>query len=506
MIKTSWLVPAATLGATWLGSALWLNCTKTPPTVVEGPPLRLVLTGYMDGYMEPCGCASAQAGGLDRRALWFKLNKHRYDLHLEGGNLVHGNDPLERLKFLEIHTLLTQFMGYDLLPIGPLDLKLGMEELSYGVTDEGGAPFLASDLRKVEGKTLKPPFLVHAIRKAGTYRVLVLSIAGALPEDPGYKLLEPVAAVRAAIAGAGKRGTHWDLCLVFANHGGAEQARTLAKTLPGVDIVAGFAKTLETTEKVQTFERDAATTGVARTTLLLPGWRGKNLLLWEGRHDRSGSWATITAKKLALQVPPNVEKGKRPPGSDKAVWDYMIQVKQRIGARSEGEGLGILEQMAEQRPAKNGARYVGKKACAPCHAEAYEIHMDDGNPHINAWASLVAREKADDWPVTRHPECVRCHVVGYGDRSGFINVEKTPKLIDVGCEACHGAGSAHVAAWRPLQAKLVKKQEIDAKAMAAAREKGLLGKAGPRSCFACHDFEQSPGFNFQDRWEQIEHK
>ncbi|MFQ5506924.1 MAG: hypothetical protein ACE5F1_19305, partial [Planctomycetota bacterium] len=33
-------------------------------------PLRLLLSGWLDGQLEPCGCASAQSGGLDRRGFW----------------------------------------------------------------------------------------------------------------------------------------------------------------------------------------------------------------------------------------------------------------------------------------------------------------------------------------------------------------------------------------------------------------------------------------------------
>jgi len=41
------------------------------------------------------------------------------------------------------------------------------------------------------------------------------------------------------------------------------------------------------------------------------------------------------------------------------------------------------------------------------------------------------------------PECVKCHVTGLGDASGFTSVEETPDLANVTCEVCHGPGSIY---------------------------------------------------------------
>lgn len=472
----------------------------TPVTRTQGaprPPLRLVLTGYLDGRLEPCGCASAQAGGVDRRAWWFKVNAHRYDLQLEAGNLIHEDNPLERFKLIWIQTILGS-MNYRVFPLGPNDLAMGSKALA-DFHDETGDPFLVTDLRRVEGDKENAPYLTYSIQQAGPHKVCLLSLAGPQGKraGEGYRVLSPVDAVAQAQAKAGKRGRDYDLCLVFVNYGPADTARRLAKTLPGVDVIAGFERRFETKEAPEVFERDPARDGVARTCVLFPGWRGKNLLLWEGRKDASGSWVTVATKREVLQMPPQVPKGKRPPGSDPEVWNMLIESKRQIGADD------ILERMAERRPSRNGSRYVGSKACESCHESAWAVLQD--SLHGHAWESLVRREADDGWPVTRHPDCVSCHVVGYGEKTGFVSVEKTPHLANVGCEACHGAGSNHVAAWKGVQRLRDAGQPVSAEALQAARKKGLLGKMPQGRCFECHDFEQSPGFDFQDRWEQIEH-
>ena len=101
----------------------------------------------------------------------------------------------------------------------------------------------------------------------------------------------------------------------------------------------------------------------------------------------------------------------------------------------------------------------------------------DPTPHEHAWASLKATNDHHD------PECVACHVTGWGDSSGFITEASTPKLINVTCEACHGPGEEH----NNLQTKTPN------------------GKLGKQFCVKCHDPDNSPKFDFDKYWPKIQH-
>ncbi len=149
-----------------------------------------------------------------------------------------------------------------------------------------------------------------------------------------------------------------------------------------------------------------------------------------------------------------------------------IQIKLGYLARVDAEAL--LLQMP-RRPTLNGDTFAGSRACRPCHSDDYRIW--ERSKHAKAMQTLVD-EKHD-----KDPECVVCHVVGLEFESGFVSMEKTPHLKDVGCESCHGPARKHVQ--DPLNNK--------------------LGKAGEGSCMQCHVPAHSPNFDFQTYWKQIEH-
>jgi hypothetical protein len=141
----------------------------------------------------------------------------------------------------------------------------------------------------------------------------------------------------------------------------------------------------------------------------------------------------------------------------------------------------MLERLASQQSLPNGLEYIGSKSCADCHEEDSETCAK--HAHSHAWKTLIDAEKREGWPVTHYPECVSCHVVGYGQKSGFISPKKTPELLNVTCENCHGPGNKHVETdgdW-PMQAVEVK------------------------TCTACHNFEHSPKFDYGKYWKMMEH-
>lgn len=81
------------------------------------------------------------------------------------------------------------------------------------------------------------------------------------------------------------------------------------------------------------------------------------------------------------------------------------------------------------------AYYIGVDKCKTCHPQQYQ---DFSQRRFNkAWKVLKMRGE------DKNPECLKCHVTGYGKMGGFISEEQTPGLANKQCESCHGPGARH---------------------------------------------------------------
>jgi hypothetical protein len=88
----------------------------------------------------------------------------------------------------------------------------------------------------------------------------------------------------------------------------------------------------------------------------------------------------------------------------------------------------------------------------------------------------------------RDPDCLRCHVVGFGLPDGWRRKDPRPDLAQVGCDSCHGRGSIH-----------------NAERQAGRPSSGSLTPVTPALCTRCHDAENSPKFVYAEYWERIRH-
>jgi len=95
-------------------------------------------------------------------------------------------------------------------------------------------------------------------------------------------------------------------------------------------------------------------------------------------------------------------------------------------------GLCIVQQ------AVAGA-YVGSARCGECHETEYETFQKH-SVKAKSWKSVFIM--ASDLTPQELEGCYDCHTTGHG-KGGFVSIETTPELADVGCETCHGPGAQH---------------------------------------------------------------
>ncbi len=96
--------------------------------------------------------------------------------------------------------------------------------------------------------------------------------------------------------------------------------------------------------------------------------------------------------------------------------------------------------------------YLGYTACVDCHPDI--VDRWKATRHANAFENL----KTQGPEKQENPGCFRCHVVAYNEDGGYIDMDLTPELKDVQCEACHGPGKMHT---ETLSADDIKKGSED---------------------------------------------
>lgn len=432
----------------------------------ELPPdrVRLLVSGSMLGRLEPCGCASGQLGGLPRRLQHIGEDRG-YDVLIEGGNLVTGQTELDLLKASTAMMVLFQMQHpYDVLGVALNDLQLPADEWVALLGMAPGA-VVASDLTCSREDWMGVPFVEKAVRD---HRVRIASLTRKLPRLPAeaktpFALLPAITAWQKALEGAAAT----TLRVLMIHDTDAAVRELLPQLEPQPDLVICF------DESYSEPAAHAETLGLV--PVVYPGIRGRVML------DLSLA-RTADGPKLGYNlVPLPASKTAAGGGGDPDVKEMLLAHRMDVAD-------GVLQRMARQTPTPNGAAYIGSATCAGCHPSANKAWQ--ASKHANAWATLEQAEKDATrygWPVTKYPDCVDCHVVGYGEKTGFVDARQTPHLTDVGCERCHGPGSKHIT--NPAENKL-----------------GMIGGVVPSLvCAECHDFEQSPDFLYGDKWPLIQH-
>ncbi len=160
--------------------------------------------------------------------------------------------------------------------------------------------------------------------------------------------------------------------------------------------------------------------------------------------------------------------------------------------------------------------YVGSKKCKICHSKAEvgaQYSKWANGPHAGSLETLktdaskaIAKKMGIKVAPEKAPECLVCHVTGWGSASGYqlevdpLNkkaVKKNAALEAVGCESCHGAGSLY---------KSKKKMIAIADGTVKGETLGLTN-INEKTCTTCHNSD-SPTykpFDYAVRVKEVAH-
>jgi hypothetical protein len=369
----------------------------------EQPPdvstVTIFLTGDVLGELKPCGCASGQLGGLDRRTAIFEEVAHDRRLVIDTGNFIGDQTEQDIIKFDIIMQSLAM-LGYDIINLTENDIRI------------------AQDLGLLEGTSFD--IITHACdteAKVPPSRARELQV--------GDRCL----LVAVASAKAGSRQIDFVQKLFPTKHNGHDGP--ILNILITDNCQEPFIEHISDMAVVDVLICPAS----ADEPVILDGQREKPLVLTVGRLGKYVGRLTVRLgeeRKLQLDYT-KVPVDEQLPADEQLAQlykEYQLMVKEE----------NLLEKVIKV-PLPEDMEYLGSTSCgfgSSCHQYEYEKWSE--KEHAKAYQTLV------DVGSQYDPECIKCHVVGLDYETGFVS-EKSPKdLRNVGCEVCHGPGSKHMMA------------------------------------------------------------
>ena len=451
-----------------------------PKPVCEGwdvPALAFAVTGQMHGYMEPCGCADPQYGGISRRAdLLGQLREKGWSvIPVDLGGTLKRTREQSKLKFQTLRSALVD-MKYEAVALGVEELRMEPAWLlSHRDPDDptAGPAFLCANITLFHSPELGVP-LASKVLDAGEKKVgLTAAFGPKLIREIGtvnkdeIQIIDSVEPLKKVLADFQERSVD---IRVLLSHATLAETRELAKKFPEFDLVVC---TGPSEDPVSTYSEK-----VGSTTLVMSGHKGK--------YAAVVGWYPDTETKFRTElVKLDGDRFADPPKMIEHMKYYQSVLKDL--------------KLAETEPAvkhSSGHSFVGAERCGKCHEKAFAKWKTTG--HANGFESL--RKGRRNIPRIHDPECLACHVTGWHRQevfryeSGYLNEMASKHLLGNQCENCHGPGSRHI--------DLIEAgEEEEAKKLMRVTKV----QARDKLCYTCHDLDNSPHFDFDSYWEKVAH-
>ncbi|UCE27030.1 MAG: hypothetical protein JSW52_11885 [Candidatus Coatesbacteria bacterium] len=417
---------------------------------VPAAELTIIYTGPTDGILQDCGCNELAVGGVAARAAIMKQLKSKYPdaIVVDVGDILPPQEsPQTELKAtyaLKIYSLL----DYDAVNLGDGDFAYGPVYVAE-FRNRYGLNVFSSVIKEPDKYGVTPHIILErsglAVGFVGTFHADLYDGPGELPGDD---IIDPKDAAKKSLKELDKET---DVQILIAHAGTPNQCRVFAKKLGGLAdvVVAGGGYGLVHGGL------DADGTHVAFSPS-----RGRYVGLLNIETDEKGEVISVTDELIPITL-----GAPRDDGVLEYMEEYYVNLRKLVNEES------LLA--APEAPTPEGFDYVGSSGCAACHAAPYEQWSNTG--HAYAYETLAEVGRWFD------PECVSCHVTGYGYAGGFASAEETPGRTGVGCESCHGPGAGHPGRATPFS------------------------PVTEERCLKCHTEQNSPDFIYYEYIELVKH-
>ncbi len=355
-------------------------------------------TGDTRSFLEVCGCADEQLGGIARRAALIEKQRAAGEpfLLVDAGGFVDGEEELDHLRVKTYARAMVQ-LGYGALNLAGSDFGFGAEFITQ-LAHQTGLPLVSTNLRQALAGVAP-----HLLRPLGGWQVGILGVGPPQSDhfvDPVAALAGPITQLRGQV----------DYLLLLSDLSPVDN-ETLATRFPELDLIVS---------RQHTARRES------RPALVGSASQGTRLGRVRLEAGPAGRPVLASAEELPVSASlPEV-----------AAMVELITAFQDSVARSPGAQTAAPSPFAAYPLEANpGHTYAGQAACRPCHPQEHTQWL--GTSHAHAFDTL--RQK------NRHffPQCATCHTTGFGLPGGFALDQPREALAGVQCEVCHGPGRQH---------------------------------------------------------------
>jgi Cytochrome c554 and c-prime len=439
-----------------LVSALFINgCGKPLPQPTLDLPVYF--TCDTDGRLEPCGCFTGQFGGLTRLKTVLDMEASADALRVDVGDAIGGQTDYDLIEYGYILRAFSA-MKYDVLNIGGHEAQFTATQLRR-IKQTSPVPILSANL--LDKASGQPIFDSYRIIQRGAFHIGIIGVLD--PRGLNQKLGDDLmvgdmesAIERCLVEMRGK--TDLIVLLAFTDEATLNQ---LAQEFYECQVILGGNVSQPAQELIKSnrsliyfVTNESRALGILHLQLL------------------KGAPLQATGNEIRLLH----DKISQDAAIQQMMQSYREEVRHTRLAVDDPNNL-----TADMVPGVRAAdAYVGTEQCLACHKTAAATWS--ASAHAHAFAALAAREADAD------PKCIGCHTVGFGEPSGYQRAFEASRLVDVGCESCHGPGSLHVREKQGNTAINFTFRPLDA-----------------GDCQKCHYGEFSRPFDWNQFWPLIKH-
>ena len=456
------------------------------PTHQDGltQDLTIVLSGGTKGFLENCGCAANQSGGIARRGTVIKqIRSSDPDvIILDTGDAFPGVMRYDSLTRLEIQSYLEGMNSIGFHALNASHTEILATELISETKPNLTFPILSTNLvKKDRSELIYPPFIV---REVNGIRVGIVGFSPPVPfsmtqvglfdyATAELDFVDPVVAVRRSVK---ELRPKCDLVLLLTGATYPHTIYGILDQIEGIDLVVGTNAKVFHPYDFRDLRKGyvvKSPDGYVNDTLVLFVRGGPYALEWVNlRIDVDGK--IVGWEREAVHLTDEVEDDPEV----KILLDrFYAEIEKNTALWDATDRLYGDESLEQSIAEGNG--YIGVDACASCHGEIATEWR--GTKHATAYNTLIKAHR------NYYPRCVVCHTVGFGYETGYkLGSARSSQLAHVQCETCHGPGKNHVAYVKGLLPPTDSVRE----------SRFIRANVTEKQCVACHNNEHSPGFDY----------